>query len=62
MIYSKPSIDCEVSVVAYNGRSVRTARTEARIDGLIVKITDKYVHIRAYCDGKIWITPRYFFA
>jgi hypothetical protein len=51
-----------VSVVAYNGRSVRTARTEALIDGWIVKITDKYVHIRAQRDGKIWIAPRYHFA
>jgi len=62
MFYAKPSIDCEVSVVAYNGRSVRTARTEAVIDGLIVKITAKYVHIKAYRDGKTWIAPRHHFA
>lgn len=62
MLYSKPSINCEVSVVAYNGRSVRTARTEAVIDGWIVKITAKYVHIRAQRDGKIWIAPRHHFA
>jgi len=62
MFYSKPSINCEVSVIAYNGRSVRTARREARINGVIVKITAKYVHIRAYDDGKIWITPSHHFA
>lgn len=53
----KPVIGREVSMVAYNGRSVRKSRTEGWAEGPIVKITKKYIHIRDWRTNAIWITP-----
>ena len=62
MYHFKPSIGAEVSVTAYNGRSRSTAKREADVDGVIVKITSKYVHVRSYADGNVWVAPRSHFA
>ena len=48
----------EVSMVAYNGRSRRTARAEGFITGTVVKVTDKYIWIKNYADGNIWKAPQ----
>jgi hypothetical protein len=44
----------EVSMVAYNGRSRRTAKAEGFVTGTVVKVTDKYIWIKNYADGNIW--------
>ena len=56
-----PSIGCEVSVVAYNGRSSRTAKCESIITGLVTKVTASYVWVRSYRDGSVWKAPRFQF-
>lgn len=52
-------IGCEVTLVAYNGRSVRKSRCESEITGAVVKVTKDYIHIRDYRDGSIWKSPRW---
>jgi predicted molibdopterin-dependent oxidoreductase YjgC len=53
----KPSLGCEVCLVAYNGKSQRQSKTEAEITGTVTKVTEKYIHIRSYKDGSIWKAP-----
>ena len=53
------SIGAEVSVVAYNGKSARSARCEALITGQVVKVTRLYFWVRSYEDGLIWKSPRW---
>ena len=48
----------EVSMVAYNGRSRRTAKAEGFITGTVQKVTDKYIWIKNYADGTIWKAPQ----
>jgi hypothetical protein len=55
----KYNVGCEVSLVAYNGRSTRSACKESLITGLVVKVTNTYIHIRSYEDGLIWKAPRW---
>jgi hypothetical protein len=47
-------VGTETTLVAYNGKSAKTARTEAVITGTVKKITDKYIWILNPEDGKIW--------
>ena len=56
----KPSLGCEVCLVAYNGKSQRQSKTESLITGTVTKVTKDYIHIRSYEDGAIWKTPVYF--
>lgn len=53
------SIGTEVSLVAYNGHSAKSAKREGFITGAVIKVTDSYIHIRDYRDGSIWKAPRY---
>ena len=53
------NIGCEVYLVAYNGRSQRSARTEAMIQGVVEKVTANYIHVRSYDDWQIWKSPRW---
>jgi hypothetical protein len=48
------SIGTEVSLVAYNGKSAKTAKAEGFITGQVVKITSQYIWIKNYIDGTIW--------
>jgi hypothetical protein len=52
------NIGCEVMMTAYNGASRRQAVREDVITGVVVKVTQNYVHIRSYEDNKIWKSPR----
>ena len=56
-----PSVGAEVAVVAYNGRSSRSARCESVITGEVTKVTAKYLWVRDYRDGSIWKAPRFQF-
>jgi len=47
----------EVSLVAYNGNA-KSAKSERLINGEVVKITSKYIHIKNYVDGSIWKSIR----
>ena len=49
--YNKGS---EVSMVAYNGCSRKTSKTEGYITGTVEKVTSKYIWIKNYVDGTIW--------
>ena len=53
------NIGCEVSLVAYNGKSSRSACKESVIIGVVVKVTNTYIHVRSYEDGQIWKAPRW---
>lgn len=53
------NIGCEVTLVAYNGRSVGKSRCESEITGVVVKVTKDYIHVRDYRDGNIWKSPRW---
>lgn len=44
----------EVSMVAYNGRSRKTAKAEGFITGTVQKVTSQYIWIKNYADGTIW--------
>jgi hypothetical protein len=48
------NIGCEVSLVAYSGRSARKSVSESFITGSVVKVTDRYIWVRNYADGSIW--------
>lgn len=52
------NIGAEVSLVAYNGKSVKTAKAEGFITGEVVKITGQYIWIRNYADNTIWKARR----
>ena len=58
MFLSQASIGSEVTLVAYNGVSARTARCESVITGSVTKVTAKYIWVRDYQDGSIWKSPR----
>jgi len=58
MFTNQASIGSEVTLVAYNGVSARTARCESVITGAVTKVTDKYIWVRDYRDGSIWKSPR----
>jgi hypothetical protein len=47
-------VGTETTMIAYNGKSSKTAKTEALITGTVKKITDKYIWILNPEDGKIW--------
>jgi hypothetical protein len=47
-------VGTETTMIAYNGKSRKTAKTEALITGTVKKITDKYIWILNAEDGKIW--------
>ncbi len=47
-------VGTETTMIAYNGKSRKTAKTEALITGTVKKITDKYIWILNPEDGKIW--------
>jgi hypothetical protein len=55
----KYNVGCEVSLIAYNGRSMRAAGKESVITGLVVKVTNNYIHIRNWEDGLVWKSPRW---
>lgn len=44
----------EVAMVAYNGRSRKSAKTEGFVIGTVEKVTSKYIWIKNYADGNIW--------
>ena len=52
------NIGAEVSLVAYNGKSMRTAKAEGFITGEVVKVKSRYVWIRNYSDNTIWKAVR----
>ena len=58
MFANNASIGSEVTLVAYNGASARTARCESVITGSVAKVTAKYIWLRDYRDGSIWKSPR----
>ena len=58
MFLSQASIGSEVTLVAYDGVSARTARCESVITGSVTKVTAKYIWVRDYRDGSIWKSPR----
>ena len=58
MFANKASIGSEVTLVAYNGVSARTARCESVITGAVTKVTAKYIWLRDYRDGSVWKSPR----
>lgn len=47
-------VGAEVTMIAYNGKSAKTARCESLVTGIVRKITDKYIWILNAQDGKIW--------
>ena len=47
-------LNAEVTLVAYNGRSSKTAKAERLITGLVKKITPKYIWVLNAEDGRIW--------
>ncbi len=44
----------EVSMIAYKGKSTKTAKAEGFITGTVQKITKKYIWILSYEDSQIW--------
>jgi hypothetical protein len=50
----KYSNGCEVTLIAYNGKSYKSSTKENVVTGLVEKTTAKYIWVRSYEDGKIW--------
>lgn len=48
----------EITMIAYNGTSSRTAKCESVITGVVVKLTSKYIWIKNYTDDTIWKAKR----
>ena len=48
----------EVAMIAYNGKSRKTAKREDFITGTVQKVTKQYIWILSYDDNKIWKAPR----
>jgi hypothetical protein len=48
----------EVSMIAYSGKSRKTAKAENFITGTVQKVTKQYIWILSYADNQIWKAVR----